>query len=84
MLVLRRKTGETIRIGVDVTLQIRRVSGNRVVLAINAPRNVRILRGELRAFDDGFIEEPNESLVMSNRTDSLPSRPIEYDPAAMV
>lgn len=81
MLVLSRKSGETIRIGRDVILQIRRISGSRVVLAIKAPRNVRILRGELRAFDDGFCEE---SLVMPDRTDSLPSQPIEYDPAAMI
>ena len=80
-MVLSRKTGETIRIGEDVILQIRRVSGKRVVLAIKAPRNVRILRGELRAFDDGFCEEP---MVMPNRNDSLPSRPIEYDHAAII
>ena len=81
MLVLSRKSGETIRIGRDIILQIRRVTGNRVVLAIKAPRNVRILRGELRAFDDGFCEK---SVVMPSRTDSLPSHPIECDPAVMI
>ncbi len=81
MLVLSRKSGETIRIGKDIILQIRRVSGSRVVLAIKAPRNVRILRGELREFDDGFCEEP---MVVPNRSDSLSSHPIEYDPAAMI
>ena len=55
MLVLSRKIGERIHIGNDVFVEVRRVAGNRVTLAISAPKNVRILRGELveaaRAFD---------------------------------
>ncbi len=55
MLVLSRKVGERIHIGNDVFVEVRRVAGNRVTLAINAPKNVRILRGELmeaaRAFE---------------------------------
>lgn len=48
MLVLSRKTGEQIQIGTDITIEVRRVSGNRVALAVQAPRDVRILRGELK------------------------------------
>ncbi|MEM8947213.1 MAG: carbon storage regulator [Planctomycetota bacterium] len=47
MLVLSRKVGERIHIGNDVFVEVRRVAGNRVTLAINAPKSVRILRGEL-------------------------------------
>lgn len=47
MLVLSRKVGERIHIGDDVFVEVRRVAGNRVTLAVNAPRSVRILRGEL-------------------------------------
>ena len=47
MLVLSRKTGERIHIGDNITIEIRRVAGNRVTLALEAPRTVRILRGEL-------------------------------------
>jgi len=47
MLVLSRKVGERIHIGNDVFVEVRRVAGSRVTLAINAPKNVRILRGEL-------------------------------------
>jgi len=61
MLVLSRKTGERIHIGDDVFVEVRRVAGNRVTLAIKAPREVRILRGELvdaaAAFD--VLDEPN-------------------------
>ena len=48
MLVLSRKIGEKIHVGNDITIEIRRVAGNRVTIAVDAPREVRILRGELR------------------------------------
>jgi carbon storage regulator len=48
MLVLSRKIGERIHVGNDITIEVRRVAGNRVTLAVEAPRDVRILRGELR------------------------------------
>lgn len=48
MLVLSRKIGEKIHVGNDITIEVRRVAGNRVTLAVEAPRDVRILRGELR------------------------------------
>ena len=47
MLVLSRKVGEKIHIGNDVLVEVRRISGNRVTLALRAPRDVRILRAEL-------------------------------------
>lgn len=47
MLVLSRKVGERIHVGDNVVLEIRRIAGNRVTLALDAPRHVRILRGEL-------------------------------------
>lgn len=48
MLVLSRKAGEKLIIGDDVVLTINRISGNRVAIGIEAPRNVRIVRGELQ------------------------------------
>lgn len=49
MLVLSRKIGERIHVGSDITIEVRRVAGNRVTLAVDAPRDMRILRGELQA-----------------------------------
>jgi carbon storage regulator len=49
MLVLSRKVGERIHVGDDIVLEIRRIAGNRVTLALDAPRHVRILRGELQS-----------------------------------
>ena len=47
MLVLTRKLQETIKIGDQVTIHILRVKGNTVRLGIDAPRQIRIMRGEL-------------------------------------
>ena len=47
MLVLSRKTGEKLVIGDNITVVVSRVAGNRVTLGIEAPADVRIVRGEL-------------------------------------
>ena len=48
MLVLSRKEGERIVIGDNITLIISKVSGNRVTIGIEAPRDVKVIRGELQ------------------------------------
>jgi carbon storage regulator len=52
MLVLSRKTGESIVVGSDVHVQVINVTGNRVKLGIEAPRSLRVLRSELVEEDD--------------------------------
>ncbi len=47
MLVLTRKRQEQIRIGENITLTILRIKGNTVRVGIEAPRDVRVIRGEL-------------------------------------
>ncbi|MEK4406544.1 carbon storage regulator CsrA [Sporosarcina sp. FSL K6-6792] len=47
MLVLSRKTNETIQIGDDIQLRILEVKGDTVRIGIEAPKSVDILRGEL-------------------------------------
>lgn len=59
MLVLSRKAGERIHIGDDVFIEVRRVAGNRVTLAVNAPRTVRVLRGELLEAAKSFEDAPS-------------------------
>ncbi|HYO26350.1 MAG TPA: carbon storage regulator [Lacipirellulaceae bacterium] len=58
MLVLSRKIGEKIHVGNDITIEVRRVAGNRVTVAVDAPRDVRILRGELKDAAEAFEEAP--------------------------
>lgn len=47
MLVLTRKHQEQIRVGDKITLTILRIKGNSVRIGIEAPREVRVVRGEL-------------------------------------
>jgi len=49
MLVLTRKREETLHIGNEVTVTALKIKGNSVQLGIEAPRHVRVLRGELTA-----------------------------------
>jgi carbon storage regulator len=51
MLVLSRKTEQVICVGNNVEITVLGVQGGRVRLGIEAPRDVRIRRGELEAFD---------------------------------
>ena len=48
MLVLSRKSGETIYIGEDIEIVVSEVKGEQVKIGIRAPRNIDIIRGELR------------------------------------
>lgn len=47
MLVLTRKPAETIRIGSDIVVKVIRTQRGTVKLGIDAPEDVRIVRGEL-------------------------------------
>jgi carbon storage regulator len=47
MLVISRKSGETLRIGDSVSVTVLSVSGDKVAIGIDAPREISILRGEL-------------------------------------
>ena len=47
MLVLTRRTGETVHISTDITITVLEVNGNKIRIGVDAPRQVPILRGEL-------------------------------------
>jgi len=83
MLVLSRKVGERIHVGDNIVLEIRRIAGNRVTVALDAPRDVRILRGELegpsREFRDAtpHTENGTTSLATPARVTVLHHLPVE-------
>lgn len=47
MLILTRKSGETIRIGDNIAISVIDIRGNQVRLGITAPRNVSVHRQEV-------------------------------------
>src|SRR5215213_2862713 len=81
MLVLSRKVGERIHVGDNIVLEIRRIAGNRVTVALEAPRDVRILRGELegpaREFrtPESQVAEPVQPLASPAHLGVLTSLP---------
>lgn len=48
MLVLSRKVGEVVRIGEDIQLVILGIVRGKVLIGIDAPKDKRILREELK------------------------------------
>ena len=75
MLVLTRKQKEEIRIGDNVKITILRVKGQSVRIGIEAPNDVRVIRGELKPHGDetasasqsSSTNEPKSALPLSNR-----------------
>jgi carbon storage regulator len=47
-LVLSRKQGQQILIGDNIVVTVQKLSGNRVTLGIEAPREVRIVRHDAK------------------------------------
>ena len=47
MLVLTRKSAETIRIGNDIVIKVIKTAKGTVKIGVEAPANIRVMRGEL-------------------------------------
>ena len=75
MLVLTRKIDEQILIGEDIKLTLVRVRGNTVRIGIEAPREVRIVRGELEKLDTEKLDTTQE-FELSDREQAF-AHPIE-------
>jgi carbon storage regulator len=47
MLILTRKTGQGFTVGENIEITITEISGDKVRVGINAPRDIKVLRSEL-------------------------------------
>jgi len=63
MLVLTRKIGETIVIGDNIVVKVVNIQGDNIRLAIEAPRDIKIYRGEIY-----------DSIVVENKQAAIPSK----------
>jgi carbon storage regulator len=66
MLVLTRKLQQQIKIGEQITVTILKVKGNTVRVGINAPREVRVVRGELPKMSDA--DEASTAVIAASET----------------
>ncbi|WP_312093642.1 carbon storage regulator [Aminipila sp.] len=66
MLILTRKQGEAFLLGEDIEISIAEINGDRVRIAINAPKDVKILRKELK--DAGELNKESAISVNSEET----------------
>ncbi len=81
MLVLTRKADEQILIGENVKITIVKVRGNSVRLGIEAPREIRVVRGELdplpsiNAPPKQVTATETESSSSNNEAKTMPKKP---------
>lgn len=63
MLILTRRSGETVHIGDDVLVTVLGVKGNQVRIGINAPRSVAVDREEIfeRKRSESGAKQPDAS-----------------------
>ncbi|MFA0813965.1 carbon storage regulator CsrA [Microbulbifer epialgicus] len=47
MLILKRRTGENLRIGTNISVTVLEVKGNQVKIGINAPKSLAVHREEI-------------------------------------
>lgn len=73
MLILSRKLGESLFINEDIEIKIVEVLGEKVKIGISAPREVRILRSELRQTLESN-KEAASSVAPGNLRDFLSKR----------
>ena len=67
MLVLSRKQQQDIIIGDDLKITVLKVKGNTVRLGIEAPRDVRVVRGELPRNEE--LQVANVTVVFNDTID---------------
>jgi carbon storage regulator len=73
MLVLSRLVGEKIVVGENITIVVSRILPGRVVLGVQAPRNVVVMREELLTANSPQPRFPNLESEPSNAITDLQS-----------
>ena len=73
MLVLTRKTQQQIKIGNNITITIVRVTGQAVRVGIEAPEEIRVVRGELIGKPDKNAEHEVASPAADSGASSKPA-----------
>ena len=80
MLVLTRKIQEKIHIGDNVTITVVRIQGNTVRVGIEAPQDVRVIRGEIGLVEPMTVDASNsDHPASSGQSTSEPAKAEDSD-----
>jgi carbon storage regulator len=63
--MIRRRIGESILLGDNIEIHVMEVTGNRVKLGISAPRDVLVLRNELKLTEE-FNREASRAVPLGH------------------
>ena len=84
MLVLTRKQNEEIKIGDDIVVSVLKIKGNTVRLGIEAPKHIRVVRGELPSSSEPqvksmtvFMTDPSTGSIQEHDAEPAPTSAIE-------
>ena len=84
MLIIRRRRGESIVIGEDIEIEILETSPTQVKLGISAPKEVTVLRSEIRVTRDvnraASSSDPNKLSQLVNQIRETESSPTAISP----
>lgn len=72
MLVLSRRPNEALHVGDDIVITVTRVRGDVVRLGIQAPKDVKIMRGEL-------VGKPDRKKAEAEATETSVDAPLSID-----
>ena len=56
-IVVTRKKGESIKIGTNVVVTVESIKKSKVLVSIEAPKTVKVLRGELHLYKKVYCSE---------------------------
>jgi carbon storage regulator len=82
MLVIRRRPGETIRIGEDVEIEIIECGPHRVKLGVKAPKEIPVWRAEAKAAREENIAAAGWARIGSLATPVNPLRRARFLPGS--
>ena len=82
MLVISRKSGEKFRIGEDVAIAVLEISGSRVVLGIEAPRDIPVRRLDQRSTSESDHPSLDDAAGQDADTSAAPVRRLDLAQSA--
>ena len=76
MLILTRKTGESIIINDDIKITVTKINSRQIKIGIQAPKDVKVNREEINDIQNE--EKPNKTLWYASENNAPKLEPLRY------